>query len=324
MPNPFNQNVPNEIVKVFSPQEYLDFQTLINTKCLTLKECGFSSRNYEYNKKWGLVLSAPADDDTDKKKWVRPSIREFIWLKILERCRTFGLEKDRLKDIKTSILDELDLAQVGLDSDFMDMVIKNYQPMWEKESGAEYSQQYTKFLKTVGLKGLFKVMKISMNVLDYFLFMGLNTRCNTGFTITDDGVFNPYMDNKIMSAEFRISQHEQLFTKHFMFINLWDILIQIPSLESAPGLLKKMIISKSSNRGQDIDLRSKYFVTEEMKKTLHKNESYVIIKDEQLSPKKAIIEKVAYEYTDQDILIKIRDRQKVSIKRTVYKKEKGK
>ncbi len=297
-------------------KELIDFRLEIRKECFTLKECGFSSSAYDYYKKLGLTL-APTDAEADgKRKWVRPSIVEFMWLKTLERCRKFGLEREALLVIKNGLFGVLDINLFTTTKSAIKL-IDYMKPVIDKAFGEETHKMVLDYIKENGVGKVNEMLGLTL--MDLMLFIGLKYRRNVGFMLSEEVKFIPFFDLLHLSVTERLDMYEDVFKMHFTYINYWDFLRQIPQMGNAPQLTKGFITGNDSN--EIFNAAMEQFAKEiSGTNIIYGKESYEVIKEENIASMQVNIEKTLHEFPYQNLEIIIRDDKKVSIKRTVYGK----
>jgi len=93
--------------------EHFDFLTLsqedidrfelyypqINTSIVPLSYTGVSARNFFAWKDGGLI-ELSQEKDSDERKWVKLNLVEYLWVKIIQNMRDFGMSYELIKDVK--------------------------------------------------------------------------------------------------------------------------------------------------------------------------------------------------------------------------------
>ncbi len=65
---------------------------------MNLSVTGVSPRTYFYWKKSGLI--ATKENDTEEKGWVKINLIDYVWIKIIETMRDFGVPFEKIKETK--------------------------------------------------------------------------------------------------------------------------------------------------------------------------------------------------------------------------------
>ena len=72
----------------------------------TLKLSGVKKRNF-YNWKEEGIIDWKSDSDDEKRSWVRLNIYDFIWLKIVQAARDFGVPLEAIRNLKNELFSNL-------------------------------------------------------------------------------------------------------------------------------------------------------------------------------------------------------------------------
>lgn len=77
---------------------------LIKTNAVPLAFTGVNARTFFAWKQNGLVdLSILKKEDENGRKWIKLNLYEFVWIKIIQNMRDFGLSYDLIKNVKNEL-----------------------------------------------------------------------------------------------------------------------------------------------------------------------------------------------------------------------------
>ena len=304
---------------IFHPEEFVRFQESINEPTMTLKEMEFSSRTYDYYRGLKLTLSDVRDSD-EKRSWVRPSILEFIWLRTLERCRQFGLERDALLIIKEALFQTIDLGNLDTPQAH-ELMLAALKPMIIKHAGEAEFESYAKELRKEGVKFAFQMMGIELNLIELYLYLATKSKTNVGFILTEKKNFIPFLDYPFIPDKEKLSMYDDLFKGNFVFVNFKEFVPKILGIKSAPTELKSFITAPDANEA--IKLAIEKLHADKMGLSFnYRKQKYFPFKKEKINPKTlSRLNHVIHEYPFADLTYKIRDGKVVDIERTIYTKE---
>src|SRR3954471_12465116 len=89
------KSLNNELFEVFKDGTAMEFLHKIEEKNFLLINTGISPRVFNNWKKLGLLPQASTE-----RKWNKFSFTEFIWLKIVQELREFGLSIEKILKVR--------------------------------------------------------------------------------------------------------------------------------------------------------------------------------------------------------------------------------
>ena len=180
----------NEIFAVLSDGTAMQHLSKLNEKNFLLIDTGISPRVFNNWKKMGLL-----PQESTERKWNKFSFTEFIWLKIVQELREFGLSIEKILKVRKL------LYKNPLDGVNMDELFKSYLKAILNDIE---TSTYTKEEKEVIKKGfedpeaVKKTFEKEMHLLPPLLsFMVLNSifhRRNNGIVIFSSGECREWLD----------------------------------------------------------------------------------------------------------------------------------
>jgi hypothetical protein len=93
----------------------------IADRMASLRLTNIKRRNFYHWKEEGLIDWGNTEED-DKRTWVRLNIYEFIWVRIIQSARDFGIPIDSLRELKDFLFS--DFTQLAADQiDTLDFLL---------------------------------------------------------------------------------------------------------------------------------------------------------------------------------------------------------
>jgi DNA-binding transcriptional MerR regulator len=196
----------------------LEYFSQINAEKFLLKETGITPRVFNSWKNLGLISMRDQDNE---RKWNKFSFTEFIWLKIIQELREFGLSIEKILKVKKELFD-FDLMEYILSS----MENKeNREPFLEYMAGSEVFTEETKasikeLFNTPELLSAVKKSGYYMSLMYMMIFNSIIKRQNNGLVIYSSGECIPWFDeyHTLHEDSKKILERPHIFISFSTFI----------------------------------------------------------------------------------------------------------
>ena len=208
------QYLTDAFSEIESYQKLINLGSVLKKPTMHLKDTGISSRNISHWKNSDLLNDKIEGSDG----WHKFNFFEYIWLKTIQKMRTFGLPLSTIKKAKNVLFEKLDLK-------------------WNEESIKEMTETTINLVKSLGmskddtknaihlilntdLKEKFKEEGYSVNVLNSLVINSLLKNQEVGVYIFDNGESLAWMDefNRKAGVE-KLIQKSHLYISIRSFIN---------------------------------------------------------------------------------------------------------
>ncbi len=205
------------ISRVFNVIDFPEFERLrkkADERRMPLHLTGVSSRNIISWKQKQLF------DYPDNIR-VKLNFKDFLWLKVIQTLRGFGISLSVIHSIKESLDQEFDLKKYYIQ--YEEKVISGLKAELKK---ADYSDEELNKIETIvkreGFDVLLKSLYSSFNLLDLLIYYMIATRSRIGILLTENNSCIPWMDHF-----FDIDDRTKLlWQKSHLFISFNQFLVQ--------------------------------------------------------------------------------------------------
>mgnify|MGYP000231375629 CR=1 FL=1 len=200
----FNPELINKIQNEFSR---------IFERKASLKLSGVKKRNFYHWKEEGII-DWKSESEDEKRSWVRLNIYDFIWVKIVQAARDFGVPIEAIRNLKNELFTDF-ITDIKKDPDHFCQYHRDFLGTSEEE--IQKIKQFLAFLDThredIIAEGELHLISIFGSIIHETLFCGLH------MVIVFKKVEDDYIHDFIVYSE----SHEQL-------PNLTEDLLKQPSV----------------------------------------------------------------------------------------------
>lgn len=130
----------------------IDIKSIITEKVYKVKDIEVSTRTIHHWKKEGLLFEEQVK--TEKNLMMKFSLSEYFWIKVIQKCRDFGLSINQIKKIKEDIVDKVKSYDEKLEEKHKEIIrgIKELSKGQSEEKIKKEISETLKYLKYVDLK----------------------------------------------------------------------------------------------------------------------------------------------------------------------------
>ncbi|KKM01465.1 hypothetical protein LCGC14_1794160 [marine sediment metagenome] len=150
---------------------------------------------------------------------VKLNFKDFLWLKIIQTLRGFGISLNVIQSIKKDLDQELDIGEYL--KEYEEKVIKGLITEFKKlDYPDEELRNFESIIKSKGLDVLFKSLNFNLNLLDLLICYLIATHSRIGILLTTDNSCIPWMDHffDIDNRTRRLWQDSHLFVSFNQFL----------------------------------------------------------------------------------------------------------
>jgi len=201
--------------RIFQEIDFPEFERLkkiIDERRMPLRLTGVSPRTLTSWKQKQLF------DYPDNIR-VKLNFKDFLWLKIIQTMRGFGISLNVIQSIKEDLDQVLDIKEYL--KEYEEKVITGLITEFKKDNYSdEELRKFESIIKHKGLDVLFKSFNFNLNLLDWLVCILIATRSRIGILITTDNSCIPWMDHffDIDNRTMRLWQNSHLFVSFNQFL----------------------------------------------------------------------------------------------------------
>lgn len=129
-----------------------DITSIMTEKVYKVKDTEVPTRTIHYWKNEKLLFEE--HEKADKHLMMKFSLSEFFWIKVIQKCRDFGLSINQIKKVKSDIIDKVKSYDENLDNKHQE-IIKSIRESLKGEPEQKIQKEITealKYLKYVDFK----------------------------------------------------------------------------------------------------------------------------------------------------------------------------
>jgi DNA-binding transcriptional MerR regulator len=216
------------ISRVFHEIDFPEFERLkkiIDERRMPLRLTGVSPRTLSSWKQKQLF------DYPDNIR-VKLNFKDFLWLKIIQTLRDFGISLNVIQSIKEVLDQVLDINEYL--RDYEEKVMTSLITEFKKRNYSDEELiEFESIIKRKGLDVLFKSFNFNLDLLDSLICVLIATRSRIGFLLTEDNSCIPWMDH-FFDIDNRT---RELWQNSHLFISFNQFLIQFLSDEKLVNFL---------------------------------------------------------------------------------------
>ena len=177
----------------------MDISSIITQKHYKAKDLEVPPRTIHHWKNEGLLFDEHLN--VEKNKMMKFSLSEYFWIRIIQKCRDFGMSINQIKDVKFNIISKVRSYDELLEKKHKE-IIKNVRESLKDESEQNIQKEIAntlKYLKYVDLENE-KERNHFQEVLEAVLFH----RKPSGILIYNEGKIETdiYIENEEIVSQF--------------------------------------------------------------------------------------------------------------------------
>ena len=152
---------------------------------------------------------------------VKLNFNDYLWLKIIQTLRGFGISLNVIQSIKEFLDQKLDVREYL--KEYENKVITGFISEFKKHNYSdEELRKVESIIKGKGLDDLFKSFNLSFNLFDTLVCYLIITRSRVGILLTEDNICIPWMD-----IFFEINDKTKLLWQNsHLFVSFNQYLVQ--------------------------------------------------------------------------------------------------
>ena len=198
----------------------MDISSIITQKHYKAKDLEVPPRTIHHWKNEGLLFEEHLN--VEKNKMMKFSLSEYFWIRIIQKCRDFGMSINQIKDVKFNIISKVRSYDDLLEEKHKE-IIKNVRESLKDESEQNIQKEIAntlKYLKYVELENE-KERNHFQEVLEAVLFH----RKPSGILIYNEGKIETdiYIENEEIVSQCTMKK----FTKNHFYISFDSIFVEL-------------------------------------------------------------------------------------------------
>lgn len=276
---------------------------LRNERPLTLSKIEIGSKNFNDWRAKGLMDFLPLGDD---RNWIRLNLQEYIWVRLVDLLRRYGVTYEVLSEIKKYLLEPIDLERYVYELGFEEYVDEKYKRA-RKEGQSVTKKWLHNLLLTERKSRMAEITKRFgvLTTMDNVFLLSFMHKFLLDFIYLDGELF-PYSENINPSSAIENALKTQ---SH----------IRIPLFGFITDLIENKNLSRSDLKGlfSDKDLRILEFINGRLKKgekvTGYDPDGFVWIEKEE--PKDSNLSALCKIEQNQNVKITVRNGVRIKITR---------
>lgn len=260
---------------------------------------------FHYMKKMGFFSAFVSPE---AKGWQNFNMTERVLIKICEILWRYGYDTSKIKEIVSSLLND-DWINQKINS-LLDMGPYNYVGIEQKPDAPSMSfVEYCVLQKSVSNR-----IRLFTN-LDALIILAIELKKPVSIIVDGKGDYIPFVGSELPSKEYS-KYLFQIFQSTFLNISILDVFDTfIPEVSTNSPLLNPNLIAR---KRVDLLLR-KGFDAASIRQAQYDNEG-LIIEPNELEPN-INLNKVKNQYSNQDIVLKVRDSKVKSVNQIIIRKK---